>query len=745
MPDWSYQPCFRPLLFRLLPRTAQAIAIGCLGRLGSFSIGRWVIRFMGHMSPDKELAFQFRETIFTSRVGLCAGLDSNAIALGGFDQFGLAFLEYGPLTIQAQAVSEVQFSAEEETVTLSSPEQNPGVQVMQRLRKCLVDENTSTPILIRFDPSVPAAEINRTMLEYGNAQFGFVIPSRCAEDVAREAAESFELTSQETITTPIRLMLVSPAETEMGLPDEFYDGVLIDGSISESRGYRQMSAANLGETQDAVARWKERLENGKLLVATGGVHQPLDALRLQAAGADIVGVDSGMVIAGPGLPKRCNELIAQTAFAEQQPKITVDADSDERRLPRQSWFWAFAMGISMLLGGLLALVVALTRVILPYDEGVVGMTRDELIQVNDRLLDFMAHDRVTLAGTMLCVGTLYSALAWFAIRFGTHWARDAVVWSAFVGFCTFFLFLGFGYFDPFHAFVTTILFQFLLLTVYARLTKRPNPIRLDPYNDAKWKRAQWGQLLYLIQGVVLVLAGVVISKIGISAVFVPEDMEFLCTTREKLIEANPQLLSLVAHDRATFGGMLICAGTTLFLSVLWGFRRGHAWLWWTLFVSGLFGFLCTIAIHHRIGYTSLRHLLPAYGGLLWQLFASALCFSYLHNRITHVELEKGDGRSFGDWDLVFSVASVPLPRFEAMPRQNRSDEAGVIYHALNRGNDRETIFKKRPDYEASIRIVDEGLRKYDVELFAFTLIPTKLNSSKPNLSPVASSPSRKRP
>lgn len=58
-----------------------------------------------------------------------------------------------------------------------------------------------------------------------------------------------------------------------------------------------------------------------------------------------------------------------------------------------------------------------------------------------------------------------------------------------------------------------------------------------------------------------------------------------------------------------------------------------------------------------------------------------------------------------------------------MPRQKRSDEAGVIYHALNRGNDRKTIFQKKADYAAFIRILDEGLQKYPVSLFAFTLMP----------------------
>jgi putative transposase len=58
-----------------------------------------------------------------------------------------------------------------------------------------------------------------------------------------------------------------------------------------------------------------------------------------------------------------------------------------------------------------------------------------------------------------------------------------------------------------------------------------------------------------------------------------------------------------------------------------------------------------------------------------------------------------------------------------MPRQRRADEAGMIYHALNRGNRRQVIFHKDEDYEAFIRVLAEALAKYAVEIFAFTLMP----------------------
>jgi putative transposase len=58
-----------------------------------------------------------------------------------------------------------------------------------------------------------------------------------------------------------------------------------------------------------------------------------------------------------------------------------------------------------------------------------------------------------------------------------------------------------------------------------------------------------------------------------------------------------------------------------------------------------------------------------------------------------------------------------------MPRQKRADEAGSIYHALNRGNARQTIFHKNEDYEAFVRVLGEGLERYPVELFSFVLMP----------------------
>ncbi len=57
-----------------------------------------------------------------------------------------------------------------------------------------------------------------------------------------------------------------------------------------------------------------------------------------------------------------------------------------------------------------------------------------------------------------------------------------------------------------------------------------------------------------------------------------------------------------------------------------------------------------------------------------------------------------------------------------MPRTPRADEAGGLYHALNRGNLRADIFRKEEDFAAFERILHEGLEIHQVELYSYQLM-----------------------
>jgi dihydroorotate dehydrogenase len=404
-------------------------------------------------------------------------------------------------------------------------------------------------------------------------------------------------------------------------------GVIVDSGIRTGSAGRLTGLPVQHPALQTVQHLRQRWGSGLVIIGSGGIHEPEHALQFLQMGANLVQIDSGLVYGGPGLPKRTNDALLcagiPAALAPNEAGTTASPP------PEMSWFWAFLLGISMFGGGGLALLIASTRVVLHYDESFVGMTRAQLEAANDKLLLFMAHDRVTLAGTMIAVGVLYVQLSLFGIRRGLHWARVTVLSSAFAGFGSFFLFLGFGYFDPFHAFVSAILFQFLLLALHSRQAQPLEPVAPNLRDDWRWRWSLWGQFLFVVQGVVYIVAGLVIATVGITTVFVHEDLEFMETTAEALAKVSPRLLPLIAHDRASFGGMLIAVGLAVLLPALWGFRRGERWLWWALLAAGTAGYAAAIGVHLAVGYTNLWHLAPAFAGAAVFGLAQGLSYPYL--------------------------------------------------------------------------------------------------------------------
>ena len=58
-----------------------------------------------------------------------------------------------------------------------------------------------------------------------------------------------------------------------------------------------------------------------------------------------------------------------------------------------------------------------------------------------------------------------------------------------------------------------------------------------------------------------------------------------------------------------------------------------------------------------------------------------------------------------------------------MGRPKRADAAGHCYHMLNRANLRATIFHKPGDYLAFEKLLAQAVEKFDIELFAYCLMP----------------------
>jgi len=79
--------------------------------------------------------------------------------------------------------------------------------------------------------------------------------------------------------------------------------------------------------------------------------------------------------------------------------------------------------------------------------------------------------------------------------------------------------------------------------------------------------------------------------------------------------------------------MLLASGWVFLLPTLWGFRRGSAWLWWTFLIAGLAAYAAAIGVHFSVGYMSLGHLFPAFGGLALFLLGLILSYPFLCRKI----------------------------------------------------------------------------------------------------------------
>jgi dihydroorotate dehydrogenase len=639
MPDWSYRTLFRPLFFRLPPALARGLCLGVVGTLARLPLGGRVIDLLGHMRPDPRLRREILGVTFPSAVGLGAGIDVRATALRALARFGFGFLEVGPVT-REPGITERDAELRRDRESLWLPNPPPAVGVGALVRALEQAGPLGLPLMARLavSPGTPpeqaTADCRAMVAVLAPHVRWFALPT-----LPQAAAESWPVDRWRAYLRSVRdasrqaaaVLLVVWPDLDSAKVDELLEaalaegiaGVVVTGGVSAGDGGRLLGRPAWDASEREVRRLRRRWGTRLAIVGSGGVHEPEQALRLMEAGADLIQVDSGLVYAGPGLPKRINDALLGATPAD------VPAPLPPARAPQQTWFWTLLLGVGMALGSGLALAIAATRVVLPYDEAFVGMSRDQLLAVNPRLLAFMTHDRVTLAGTMVTIGVLYTHLSLFGVRRGLHWAAVAVMASAFSGFATFFLFLGFGYFDTFHAFVTAVLLQFLLLALHADL---PPPAPLPPPNlrdDWRWRLSLWGQLLFVVHGAILIGAGLVISAIGCTKVFVPEDLEFMGTTAQALEAANPRLVPLVAHDRATFGGMLIASGILLLLTALWGYRQGSRWLWWAFLTSALPAYAAAIGVHLAVGYTNPMHLAPAFAGLALFLTALALSYPYL--------------------------------------------------------------------------------------------------------------------
>ncbi|WP_078554034.1 hypothetical protein [Bacillus alkalicellulosilyticus] len=604
MPDWSYHSLFKPLLFTLQPRIARDLTLRTMNTMCQMPLGNSIIQFMGHTSPSKLIKRESNNLDYLSPVGLSGELDKQQIGTVPLSKLGFGFIEIGPITLDEIGEGQITRVVENETITYEKHFANIGVEkTLANLEKHSSKIDIPIHIRITHQPNLDKQRAMREMAELIEKLDPF------ADILVIQSDYHFELSRKSG--KPVMIYLSS--QDEIILPQNI-GGVVVGGDSIE--GLKEM-----------VATIRKR-DSDLPIITNGCVIEPNDAVELIQRGATHVMLHEGFVFSGPGLPKRINELLTHVSIPNEREKESL------------GWISLALMAVGIFIGGALATLVALTVVILPYDEQFLGMSREELLSISENIIKFMSHDRLSLAGVMLSTAIIYWQLAIFGVRRNKHWAKVVYSVGAISGFLNLFLFFGFGYFDKLHAVFYLLLLPFFIFGYKYSNTMELGESSTNRFNSKAWKRSLYGQFIFIVLGGLLIIGGLVISFIGTQDVFVKEDLVFIGMTIEQIAAIDDRLIPLIAHDRAGFGGALISNGLLLFLLSLWGFREGQRWIWWTLFLGGLPGLIYGYGAHLLIDYMDHYHLSPVY--LLIVLYVAGLylsCGFFFHKKDDNPSLQ----------------------------------------------------------------------------------------------------------
>lgn len=604
MPDWSYHPLKKLLLDKIGTEKSREFIHKSMSTVASIPGGRNLIGFLGHMKPSKEFQKEIYHTRFPSPIGLSGHIDPNLSGINAFQELGFGFVEIGPIVLNAP---KEQRGPRTEKGQILFSEQQERVPLKLAIKK-LTFLNIKIPVFAKIDAKVKRNEWDIIVQHLAPFVDAFIGTS--------EQINSFIMKNENTFERPFFASISSDEvnkkelEIENLIQHKGIGGIVINAPLRTVDSYWH-EVANANESLAQTVKQVKKLHPELMVITSGGVEQPEEASALIRAGADLLMLTVGYVKAGPGLPKRIHErLLYEVA----------------KPINNQNWHWSFLFGLTILLGGIIALYFAFTSIILPYDESFIGLTRADILLANPLILSFMLHDRMALAGTMISGGIVYIQLARHGIRNNMHWARIAFHRAAIVGFLGIFLFIGFGYFDWLHGLFWLILLPIYYLSFREGKKILGTPISSHGKNDRAWHYGLYGQLMFIILGGLIVAGGMVISIIGVSRVFVSTDLTFLCMSPQMLANLSNQLIPVIAHDRAGFGSALVSVGLLILMISLWGFRKGERWIWNTLAIGALPAFIAGIGTHLYIGYTTFIHLLPVY--FLVILYLLGLVFSY---------------------------------------------------------------------------------------------------------------------
>ena len=144
----------------------------------------------------------------------------------------------------------------------------------------------------------------------------------------------------------------------------------------------------------------------------------------------------------------------------------------------------------------------------------------------------MVHDRAAFGGVVVAIGLLYLWFIEFPLRDRAAWSWWTILSSGMIGFGSFLSYVGYGYLDEWHGAATLALLPFFVVGA-VRTHRRLRT--LQQFRPPSRPAFGFGRSCLLVATLGAAGAGLVILVIGMTAVFVTQDLDYLGTSVEECV------------------------------------------------------------------------------------------------------------------------------------------------------------------------------------------------------------------
>lgn len=334
----------RPLVFRVEPERAHALALGASAALGKFAPARAVAARRWGTPSDPRLVTNVAGIAFPNPVGLGAGYDKSGAAIPLLSRMGFGFLEIGSVSRRPSMGNPVRPRVfrlpADEALIVNYGVPNDGAEIVaSRLRAVksavpfgvnLVETNTGSPA----EPDEIIEELAQAAAMFAPLVSFLAISAECANAPGMHPLAQME-NLHKLLDAIGRTGPLPPVFVKLRVPAATIDDVLrVTDRYPFVRGFRvntvqsrpyaglntppatwekmtgSLSSPLLGYPAmlQAVRDWYRRADPTRYaLIASGGIRSGRDAYAALRAGASLVQCVTALVFAGPSLARRINE------------------------------------------------------------------------------------------------------------------------------------------------------------------------------------------------------------------------------------------------------------------------------------------------------------------------------------------------------------------------------------------------------------------------------------------------------